>query len=154
MISRPTFTAHFLICLACAALAWFAWQTGALLAVWQGDQSYITSLIAVLLVGTAVWLGWQAWVVDAPWHTSAELPGSHLSVSADFGHSAERWSVMLGLLGTTAGLSLQAKSLAGGTTSFSALATSLYTTGTGIVAALLIGVMVFSLDAGIKRVRK
>lgn len=156
MTNRLTFLSHFIICLACAALAFFAWQTGAVLMVWQSDASMMTSVIACLFVGTALWLGWQAWEADS-WNDFYRSRGGLpviIHATSDFGHSAERWSVMLGLLGTTLGLSLQAKSLAGGSTSFGALATSLYTTGTGIVAALLIGVMVFSLDAGIRRARK
>lgn len=160
MTNRITFLSHFIIVLACASLAFFAWQTGAVLMVWQSDASMMTSVIACLFVGTAVWLGWQAWLADGTKYMTIEEAGDFDYVTpayrarSDFGHSAERWSVMLGLLGTTLGLSLQAKSLAGGSTSFGALATSLYTTGTGIVAALLIGVMVFSLDAGIRRARK
>ena len=46
------------------------------------------------------------------------------AVFADFGHLAERFSVMAGFVGTAIGLSLQAKALAGGATSFTALATS------------------------------
>lgn len=152
-MTRLTFLSHFILCLACAALAFFAWQTGAVLMVWQSDASMMTSVIACLFVCTAVWLGRQAWRADFVIEISPNLP-VYYTANSDFGHSAERWSVMLGLLGTTLGLSLQAKSLAGGSTSFGALATSLYTTGTGIVAALLIGVMVFSLEAGIRRARK
>ena len=44
---------------------------------------------------------------------------------------------MAGFVGTAIGLSLQAKSLASGATSFTALATSLFTTASGGAAAAL-----------------
>ncbi len=50
---------------------------------------------------------------------------------------------------------IAAKALATqGTASLGALSTSLFTTGTGITAALLIGVMVHSLESGIDRSRR
>jgi hypothetical protein len=32
--------------------------------IWANDQSYMTSVIAALFVGSAVYLGWGAWLVD------------------------------------------------------------------------------------------
>lgn len=154
---RLTFLSHFVICLACAGVSFFAYQRGIFQTIYANDASMMTSAIAALFVGTAVWLGWQAWIADGEWTHGVDSLGAYetLAGSADFGHRAEIWSVMLGLLGTTVGLSLQAHALqASGTSSFGALATSLYTTGTGIVSALLIGVMVFSLESGIRRARK
>ena len=104
----------------------------------------MTSLIAALFVGTALFLGREAWRADHP----GEL------ASSDFGHLAERLCVMAGFVGTAIGLSLQAKSLAGGATSFTALATSLFTTACGGVAAALIAVMTYSLEAGMRRARR
>ena len=63
----------------------------------------------------------------------------------------ERLSVMVGFVGTAIGLSLQAEALAGGSTSFTALATSLFTTACGGVAAAILAVMTFNLEAGIRR---
>jgi hypothetical protein len=154
---RLTFLSHFVICLACAGLAFFAWTRGVPQTVYANDVSMMTSVIAVLFVGTAAYLGrlaWRAdgdeWVVD-PTHRVRMLP---VVISSDFGHNAERWAVMLGFVGTAIGLSLQAKSLAGGSTSFTALATSLFTTASGGTAAILIGVMTYSLEQGIRRARK
>jgi hypothetical protein len=48
---------------------------------------------------------------------------------------------MAGFVGTAIGLSLQAKSLASGVTSFTALATSLFTTASGGTAAALIAII-------------
>lgn len=153
---RRTFLAHFCISLACAGGFFFAWQRGVPQAVYANDASMMTSAIVALFVVTMAWLGGQAWQADAWNDFYSKRSGLPVIIhaSADFGHSAERWSVMFGLLGTTIGLSLQAHALTSGPSSFGALATSLYTTGTGIVSALLIGVMVFSLEAGIRRAGK
>lgn len=152
---RLTFLSHFVICLACTGASFFAWQRGVFQSVYASDASMMTSAIAALFIVTAAYLGRQAWAVDQ-W--SAPPPNPHIAggvPSADFGHSAKEWSVMLGLLGTSLGLILQGKSFVTmGTASFGALSTSLYTTATGIVSALLIGVMVFSLEAGIGRARR
>jgi predicted ABC-type exoprotein transport system permease subunit len=160
VMQRLTFLSHFVLCLACAALAFFAWRAGAIMTIWQNDASMMTSVIAVLFVGTAVWLGWQAWLADGPgvfyldWANRAQKHFDRIDVSSDFGHLAERLAVMAGFVGTAIGLSLQAKSLAGGATSFTALATSLFTTASGGTAAALIALMTFNLEAGIRRGRK
>jgi hypothetical protein len=111
----------------------------------------MTSVIAVLFIGTAVWLGWQSWEAE----THKVVNGRFVdSANPDFGHLAERLAVMAGFVGTAIGLSLQAKSLAGGATSFTALATSLFTTASGGTAAALIALMTFNLEAGIRRGRR
>ena len=61
---------------------------------------------------------------------------------------------MAGFVGTAIGLSLQAKSLAGGTTSFTALATSLFTTASGGIAAALIAIMTFNVEVGTRRAQQ
>ena len=147
-MQRQTFLSHFVICLAVAAAAFFAAINGVPQTIWTSDMSMMTSLIAALFVGAAIYLGWQAWRLEA---SSRQR---HSAVDSSFGHLAERLSVMAGFVGTAIGLSLQAKALAGGSTSFTALATSLFTTACGGVAAALIAVMTFNLEAGIRRLRK
>ena len=160
MNGRLTFLSHFVICLACAGLAFFAWTRGVPQTVFINDASMMTSVIAVLFVVTAAYLGRLAWMADDPKeiYLGLDTYGHRIvgrnEVSSDFGHNAERWAVMLGFVGTAIGLSLQAKSLAGGSTSFTALATSLFTTASGGTAAILIGVMTYSLEQGIRRARK
>ncbi len=156
---RLTFLSHFLLCLAVAAAAWFAHINGVFAAIWSNDQSMMTSAIGALFVGTATYLGRLSWLVDnGP--LSADQAGrrdrpspSFSAPSSDFGHLSERLLPMLGLFGTAFGLSLQAKALAGGATSFAALATSLYCTASGVLAALIIAIMTFNLERGIRRSR-
>jgi hypothetical protein len=148
---RLTFLSHFVICLAVASAVFFAAINGVPQTIWADDLSRMTSVIAALFVGASIYLGWQAWLADSG-RTSDGAPssGARQPVS-DFGHLAERLSVMAGFVGTAIGLSLQAKALAGGATSFTALATSLFTTACGGVAAALLAVMTFNLEAGIRR---
>lgn len=142
---RLTFLSHFVICLAVGSAVFFAAIDGVPQTIWADDLSKMTSVIALLFVGASIYLGWQAWLADDA--RRAQVGRS----SADFGHLAERLSVMAGFVGTAIGLSLQAKALAGGATSFTALATSLFTTACGGVAAALLAVMTFNLEAGIRR---
>ena len=141
MTGRRTFLAWFLCALALAAGAAFAVRIGAAEAVWRGDASHMTSVIAVLCAATVVWLGRAAWERDG-------IPVAY-APSLAFAHLGERLSVLLGLLGTVAGLSLQATALAAsGSASFGALATGLYSTGTGIGSAVIISVLAFVVERG------
>jgi hypothetical protein len=157
-VPRLTFLSHFVLCLACVALASFAWVNGVPQMIWMNDVSMMTSVIGAQFVGSAVWLGWQAWLIGEPISNLCEqtdLRSSSTSLpSSDYGHLAERLCIMAGFVGTAIGLSLQAKSLAGGATSFTALATSLFTTASGGVAAALVAIMTFNLEAGVRRARR
>jgi hypothetical protein len=157
-VARITFLSHFIICLACAGLAFFAWVNGVLQTIWANDMSMMTSVIGALFVGSAVWLGWQAWRINDPTSDGRERTDTRTSfmfpVSSDYGHLVERLCVMAGFVGTAIGLSLQARSLASGTTSFTALATSLFTTASGGTAAALIAIMTFNLEAGNRRMQR
>ena len=159
MTERRAFLLWFVETLAVAGAMFFAWTRGVPQTIWANDASMMTSAIGALFVVTAAWLGWQAWLSDSPpkylgldgyGRRIEAIPGGSL----DFGHNAERWCVMLGFVGTAIGLSMQAKSLSAGATSFVALATSLFTTASGGTAALLIGVMTYSLEVGIRRSRR
>jgi hypothetical protein len=155
---RLTFLSHFVLCLACAGLAFFAWANGVPQTIWTNDMSMMTSAICALFVGSAVWFGWEAWRIGESTSDNRGRSDPHsftiFTPSSDYGHLAERLCVMAGFVGTAIGLSLQAKSLAGGATSFTALATSLFTTASGGTAAALIAIMTFNLEAGIRRAQQ
>jgi hypothetical protein len=157
-LPRLTFLSHFVLCLSCTGLAFFAWVNGVPQMIWANDMSMMTSVIGALFVGSAAWLGCQAWRVGEPISNDSGRPGVPSSFaflpSSDFGHLAERLCVMAGFVGTAIGLSLQAKSLAGGATSFTALATSLFTTASGGTAAAFIAIMTFNLEAGVRKAQR
>jgi hypothetical protein len=157
-VTRLTFLSHFVICLACAGLGFFAAIDGMPQMIWANDTSMMTSAIGALFVGSAGWLGWQAWQIGEQVPDHREQIGATSAFvslpSSDYGHLAERLCVMAGFVGTAIGLSLQAKSLAGGATSFTALATSLFTTASGGTAAALIAIMTFNIEAGIMRAKR
>ena len=151
---RLTFLSHFILCLGVGAASFFAYRLQVFATIWANDQSMATSAIALLFCITTCELGRQAWNADAWQRQNGNRPGAWeraRSASASFGHLAERLAVMIGFVGTAIGLSLQAKALAGGSTSFTALATSLFTTACGGVAAALIALMTYSLECGIRR---
>jgi hypothetical protein len=154
-VSRLTFLSHFILCLACAGLGFFAWVNDVPQTIWASDMSMMTSVIGAFFVGSATWLGWQAWQIGKSASNDIGRSDSRPSIiilsSINYGHFAERLCVMAGFVGTAIGLSLQAKSLAGGATSFTALATSLFTTASGGTAAALIAIMTFNLEVGAKR---
>jgi hypothetical protein len=156
--TRLTFLSHFVLCLAIAAAAFFAEANGVFRTVYLNDLSMMTSAIAALLIATMAALGWQAWRAGEPRKEDGGQIGDPFSdacpPSSDFGHLAERLAVMMGFVGTAIGLSLQAHALAGGATSFQALATSLFTTATGGTTAALIAVMTYNLERGIARARR
>jgi hypothetical protein len=52
-LPRLTFLSHFVLCLACAALAFFAWANGVPQTIWTNDMSMMTSVIGALFVGSA-----------------------------------------------------------------------------------------------------
>jgi len=117
-------------------------------------------IIAALVVGTAVWLGWQAWLIDSEpvmhWVTMPQgytkpVGMSLPKASADFGHEAQLLAPALGMLGTVIGLSMQAKALVAGAASLGALSTALFTTGVGIAGFIVLKVLTLNLEAGIKR---
>jgi len=147
---RLTFLSHFVICLAVGSAAYFAAINGVPQTIWVDDVSRMTSIIAVLFVGASIYLRWQAWLADDGRRMSDDAASSVAGPASDFGHLAERLSVMAGFVGTAIGVFLQANALAGGATSFTALATSLFTTACGGVSAALLAVMTFNLEAGIR----
>ncbi len=148
MRTRICFLNHFVICLAIAAGGWFALEAGVIQTVVANDQSHMTSVIAVVFIGSVAWLGRQAWRVDG---LSPYSNPRGRSLDAAFGHLAERLLPMFGLFGTAFGLSVQAKALVGGAAAFGPLATSLYCTACGVLGAALVAVMTFNLEAGIRR---
>jgi hypothetical protein len=151
-VKRPTFLTHFALTLALVAGGWFAWMKHVPQTIFANDASMMTSVILGLLVVTTAYLGWQAWKTDDLRPIRAfEREG--VQVDSGFGHFAERLAVMSGFVGTAIGLSMQAVALAAGSQSFGALATSLYTTASGGVAAILIAIMTRNVERGVIRVR-
>ena len=144
---RRTFLGHWIICLVCAAAFAFAYAYGIPQLIWASDQSYMTSAIAALVVGAAIWLGRQAWLIDEP-HKEGDWP------RGDFGHEAQLLAPALGMLGTVIGLSMQAKALVAGAAGLGALSTSLFTTGAGIAGFIIIKILTYNFECGRERAWK
>ena len=153
-MQRRTFLSHFVLSLAIAAAAFFAWQSGILL---QGCNEpvvrYVGLTIGALFVSGVVWLGWQAWRADVPVRRQPFYVDEAASADASYGDLLILISPAIGLVGTVSGLSVvfgnlgnQAALATGGSTAF-------YSARFGIVAMILMAVLSYSLEAGIKRAR-
>lgn len=155
-MTRRTFTAHYVICIFCAGAFAFLWHYGVPQLIFANDQSYMTSAIAALVIGSAVWIGYQAILADYWPHDAAisrSVPDSWYKTdpSSDFGQEAQLLAPALGMLGTVIGLSMQAKALVAGAAGLGALSTSLFTTGAGILGFIVLKILTLNLESGIKR---
>ena len=150
-MKKPTFTAHWIICLVCLGVFSFAWAYGIPQLVYQSDHSMMTSAIAVLVVVTAVWLGWQAWEIDSVASFMRKYPGGTLNANADFGHLAESLAVKLGLIGTGVGIMMTIVASLQSTNPLMALRTAFFSMICGVAASALISLMTHNLETGIKR---
>jgi hypothetical protein len=156
---RRTFLSLFVIDLACAGAAFFAYQRGVFQAVYAADASMMTSAIAALFVVTAAWLGRQAWFADEePKLIGLDYKGERVwgrvNVDSDFGHLAEKLAVRFGLIGTGVGIILTIKASLASASPLSALQTAFFSMICGVAAASLIAAMTFSLERGLKRARQ
>lgn len=138
MMPRLTFLSHFVLTLALIAAAILAWIQGAPQAIWATDLSYTTSVIAGLVVFSALYLGWQAWSV-----------GPNTSVA--FGLYATGICPLIGLFGTATGLRANIVALTVGSSGLAPLGTSLVTMQMGVLGALILGALVFNLQVGVGR---
>lgn len=156
-MQRLTFLSHFVLSLAIAAGAFFAWQSGILL---QGCNEpvvrWVGMTIGALFVSGVVWLGWQAWRTDGEWIHGVDAIGEYESPAGDasYGDLLILISPAIGLVGTVSGLSVvfgnlgnQAALATGGSTAF-------YSARFGIIAMILMAVLVHALETGIKRAQR
>ena len=135
---RLTFISHFIICMAVIALGWFIHLNGGFTIIYSGDKSRITSIIGALFVLSSCYIGWQTWNLE--------------KANSDFGYLVSEISVLLGVIGMAYGLSLQGQHIAlSGNAAFEAWATQLYATICGCIACLILLVMTFNLEQGLKK---
>lgn len=138
MTGRRVFLSQFVLSLACAGGAFFAYTRGIPQFVYANDASMMTSLIAVLFVGTALWLGWQAWWLE----------------NNGWGDRAEGLAVKCGLIGTGIGIILTIKAALASASPLAALQTAFFSMICGVAASSIISVMTFALESGITRERR
>jgi hypothetical protein len=151
-MKRQTFLTHFVICLAASGAAALAVLDGLPQAIFAADASRMTSVIAGLVVFMAPYLGLRAWQTDnaIDWSHGKGVPCAAVP-DASVGHYAEKLAVMVGMLGTVIGLSMQLKATHGSVDSLAAFSTQFSSTGCGIVAAALIGLMTHNIEVGIRK---
>jgi hypothetical protein len=155
MIEKRCFLQSFMVTLAYAVAAFFAWRYGLLQSIWYSDTTYMTSLIGVIFVAAVGYLNFAAWRYDSKWNRWRD---SIANADIGLGHFAASSSFYAGLLGTVIGLMAQFQALGAvdatkpetgvafiGATAV-ALKTAFYATGCGIAASALISVIVANLN--------
>ena len=137
---RLTFLSWFVLMLAVASGAWFAWHAGAISTVWASDARVMAAIIVAWFVASSAWLGRLSWLADTE------------HVNARFGYVATEMAVVLGVLGMAIGLSWQGQAIATqGTAIFAAWAVQLYSTILGVGTCAILLLMTYSLESGIHR---
>ena len=68
MIEKRCFLQSFMVTLAYAVAAFFAWRYGLLQAIWYSDTTYMTSVIGVIFVAAVGYLNFAAWRYDGRWN--------------------------------------------------------------------------------------
>jgi hypothetical protein len=156
-MKRGAFLTHFVICLTASGAAVLATIAGVPQGIFAADASRMTSVIAGLAVFMAAYLGLKAWQTDdaASWRFGAARARFYPTMpDASLGHLAEKLAVMVGMLGTVIGLSLQLKATHGSVDSLAAFSTQFSSTGCGIVAAIVIALMTHNVEAAARRVQQ
>ncbi len=142
---KACFLQFFAVTLVLAVAAFFSAARGFPQLVWASDLSYATSVIAVVFVGSMAYMGWLSWRL-----CPEDLP--RVRAGAEWGSVSANLCTMIGLIGTTLGLSFQAQTLASGSAGLAPLATSLYTTMVGVGAGAILTLVDHNLQSGISRV--
>ena len=128
---RKCFMQYFAVVLALAIGSFFGWVYGVPQLIWASDQSHMTSVILVFFVISVGWLGVRSWDENqTPW-----------------GWHAANVSMMMGMLGTIVGISLQAKAVSQGLGGLSILGTSLFPTMVGIGSAIILSTLAYNLQS-------
>jgi hypothetical protein len=135
------FIQHFLICLAIFVFASFEVYIGEMQNIWSSDLSRMTTVICLLIVGSSAYIGYQLWT----------LTDETTSWWAMF---ATGLCPMIGLFGTTTGLRMQTAILQAGTSGLTPLSTTLMTAQMGVLGSILIGIMAYNLEMGIRAARR
>lgn len=137
---RRVFLSHFVLCLACAGVSFFAWSRGVPQAVWANDVAgWFGVTIGAVTLSAMLWLGVQAWRID--------------SADASYGHLVALLCPAIGMLGTVVGLSQSLAKVGEPVQMIASAHTAFYSTGAGIVGMIVTMLLTHSLEAGMRRAR-
>ena len=156
MRDHLTFLSWFCLMLAIGAGAFFAGYEGVpQLVLANPSARWFALAVATLFVGVALWLGRQAWHVDEinskPWKSVSKAAALAEYADASFGHLAIVLFPSIGLVGTVVGLSIGFRAGADTAGLMAGASTAFYSTGCGLVAMILMMIMVWNLETGIRR---
>lgn len=164
MIARKAaFIQWLALAVAMGIAAYFAAYFGLLSRVWRDDASHMSSLVAALVVGTAIYIGWLCWRVpemDPDPDAFSARTASKLHRILEIEHAAE-WagvaadlSPALGLAGTIWGLAQQAVALKAGGDVLALLGTALFSTLAGVSGFAIVLVLSHVLNASLRKARR
>lgn len=154
MIARkPAFLQWLSLVVAMGIATFFAAWFGLLARIWRDDSSHMSSLVAALVVGTAIYIGYLCWrVPEDGWRDPDTL--LEIEHNAEWGGVAADLSPALGLAGTVFGLSQQATALRDGGDVLGLLGTALYSTLAGVTGFAVVLVLSHVLAAALRKARR
>jgi hypothetical protein len=154
------FLQWFVLSLAYAAIAFFAYRYGLPQLIFKTDVTYMTSVIAVIFVATAAYLGFASWRYRLSWWEVTKESAAEAAADVGLATKASYIVTLFGLLGTVIGLQRQVDAMAAVTPDnimpflvqvSAALRTAFYATGCGIVASIGIIAMAANLEYFLER---
>ena len=140
---KNAFVQYFIMLLVAIIIFFYALYQGLPQSIWLNDASHFTSVIWLVLLYSLFRIGKQSWELN--WRNCDKI------LADDWGVFATYACPMLGIIGTTYGLSLQATVLASGSVGLVPLTTSLYTTMVGAGAGLMVYLFHYTLVAHAKK---
>lgn len=153
---KPAFLQWLSLIVAMGIATFFAAHFGLLARIWNDDTSHMSSLVAALVVGTAVYIGWLCWRV--PDDVSDDL--SFFDKLGEIEDAAEWPGVAcdlcpaIGLAGTVYGLAQQAVALKEGGDVLALLGTALFSTLAGVSGFAVVLVLSHVLQSSLRRARR
>jgi threonine/homoserine/homoserine lactone efflux protein len=161
---KPAFLQWLSLIVAMGIATFFAVYFGLVARIWHDDASHMSSLVAALVVCTAIYIGWLCWRVPeyvGPFRDESHddtLAGwrrlSELEDASEWGGVAADLSPAIGLAGTIYGLAQQAVALKEGGDVLALLGTALFSTLAGVTGFALLLVLSHVLSSSLRKARR
>lgn len=143
---RICFLQYFAMLLLIAVGAFFGIANGLPADIWSQDASHITSVIAILFVLALTYNGYLSYNLNEANAFAAKRQAHWIDTLAFI-------SPLVGIIGTAAGLRLQAPVLLSGVMGMGPIATALYSTMVGACSGAILALININLKISIARLR-
>ena len=161
---KPAFLQWLSLIVAMGIATFFAVYFGLVARIWHDDASHMSSLVAALVIGTAIYIGWLCWRVPEglrstdQYDTDYTPPGwrrlLEIEDGAEWNGVAADLCPAIGLGGTIYGLAQQALALKEGGDVLALLGTALFSTLSGITGFAVVVVLSHVLQSALRRARR